>query len=563
VLEREPSHVHSLNLLGLIAQWDGKHKLAIKMFAMALAADDLNAACHFNIANSYEALHRRTDAVAHFKKAIALGMNDKSAEEFILQNPVAAAWLGRISGKWPLSIKNDELFGSIGIAPLAGDLLLRCALETINLTNVALEVLLGHVRSELLRMAVADPGGAYESNDDIAAFCCAIARQCFINEYVWAQTNEETELAAKLRNSSIERLQAAGDISQILLAAVAAYFPLHTLPRAEALLAKDWPEAAAGLVQQQLREPLEEARERGAIPALTAFEDSVSLQVMQQYEENPYPRWTGNPVATFAADRAHGKTGDSAKDSAPSQILIAGCGTGQQAVQTAQLFPASQVLAVDISRASLAYARRRTRELALRNIEYAQADILELGGIGRTFDRIDCIGVLHHLKEPETGWRVLLDLLPPDGEMRIGLYSEAARRSIVEARARIAERGYRATADDVRRFRQDIIRDSDHRRWQMLLRAKDFYNMSGCRDLLFNVMEHRFTIPRIGAFLRDNNLSFLGFEFVDNPENVEKFQQQFPGERALTNLDSWHDFEQANPETFLGMYVFGLRKNQN
>ncbi len=172
-------------------------------------------------------------------------------------------------------------------------------------------------------------------------------------------------------------------------------------------------------------------------------------------------------------------------------------------------------LPVDISRASLAYARRKTREEGLRNIEYAQADILNLGSIGRTFDLIESVGVLHHLADPKAGWRVLLSLLKPDGIMRIGLYSETARRSVVDARALIAERGFGATAEDIRMLRQVVIRDSNELRWKPLTRSGDFYSISGCRDMLFNVMEHRFTIPEIAAFLNENGLSFLGFELED------------------------------------------------
>jgi len=328
---------------------------------------------------------------------------------------------------------------------------------------------------------------------------------------------------------------------------------------AEALLRWQCPAALTGLVQQQICEPLEEMRERTAIPALTPVKDSVSLDVMRQYQDNPYPRWTINPLAAFAVDQARGKTVPTAERQGELEILIAGCGTGLHAIQVAQLYPNARVLAIDISLTSLAYARRKTRELGLRNIEYAQADILELGRLGRTFDRIESVGVLHHLADPKVGWRVLVALLRPGGKMRIGLYSEAARRVIVEARARIAERGYRATAEDIRKYRQDIIREAQ--RWKWLIGARDFYSMSGCRDLLFNVMEHRFTIPEIVAFLDANDLSFLSFEFFDEPV-MQSFQQQFRDAAALTNLDRWDSFETDHPETFWGMYLFMLRKNE-
>src|SRR4029453_14664497 len=73
-------------------------------------------------------------------------------------------------------------------------------------------------------------------------------------------------------------------------------------------------------------------------------------------------------------------------------VLIAGCGTGQQAVMTARRFAGARVLAVDLSIASLCYAKYRTDALGLNNIEYGQADILKLASLGRQFDLIACSG---------------------------------------------------------------------------------------------------------------------------------------------------------------------------
>jgi len=77
------------------------------------------------------------------------------------------------------------------------------------------------------------------------------------------------------------------------------------------------------------------------------------------------------------------------------------------AIETAQRFVGASVLAVDLSVASLAYAKRKTGALDRSNIEYAQADILKLGALERTFDLIESSGVLHHLADPYAGWRVL------------------------------------------------------------------------------------------------------------------------------------------------------------
>ncbi|MGF6426772.1 MULTISPECIES: class I SAM-dependent methyltransferase [Bradyrhizobium] len=557
ILAREPGHVQSLNLLGLMAQASGDHRAAAKAFAKAIAADEVNAACHYNAGNSYQALGNRSKAAAHFSKALALGM-DAKAVGFILQSPVVTSYVGRIASKWPLPVASSELFGSEGVAPLARDLFLRSAMEATTLASMQLEVLLGYARAELLRLGGEQGLDDGDVDDDVFGFACALARQCFINEYVYAQTEAESEGAGALRDRLLQDLASGTVISPLTLAVVAAYFPLHALPTADALLRRDWPATVAGLLRVQLREPREEMEERTAVATLTPIKNSVSVDVMRQYEENPYPRWTVNPLTAFAADRARGRTVASAEQQAERDILIAGCGTGSHAIQIAQVYPNARLLAVDISMTSLAYARRKTRELGLRNIDYAQADILELGSIDRSFDSIESVGVLHHLAEPLAGWRVLVSLLRPGGTMRIGLYSNLARRVIVEARDRIAACGYRATADDIRRRRQDIFREAD--KWKPLIGAKDFYSMSGCRDLLFNVMEHRLTIPVIAAFLSEHGLTFQGFEPFDDPAVLEQFRKTFQGTADETNLDQWHRFEVDHPETFWDMYVFMVQK---
>ena len=237
-------------------------------------------------------------------------------------------------------------------------------------------------------------------------------------------------------------------------------------------------------------------------------------------------------------------------------VLIAGCGTGQHAIETAQRFVGASVLAVDLSLASLAYAKRKTVALDRSNIEYAQADILKLGALGRTFDLIESSGVLHHLADPLAGWRVLLSLLRPGGFMMIGLYSEIARAEIVKTRAFIAERGYQATAGDIRRCRQALIAGGGE--FSNVIASVDFFSTSGCRDLLFHVQEHRFSIPEIARFIAQNGLAFVGFDL--DHFTLQRYIAKFPHDTAMSDLASWEMFERANPSTFSGMYQFWVQK---
>jgi ubiquinone/menaquinone biosynthesis C-methylase UbiE len=242
------------------------------------------------------------------------------------------------------------------------------------------------------------------------------------------------------------------------------------------------------------------------------------------------------------------------------KILIAGCGTGQDSLRVASSFQNSSVLAVDLSLSSLSYAIRKTKELSVTNIDYMQGDILKLGTLDRKFDIIESAGVLHHMEEPLVGWQVLVDLLKPQGLMRIALYSEIARKNIVEIREFIAKKGYDNSPKDIREFRAEIMNMStdSNSRIQTIINSKDFYSLSPCRDLLFHVQEHRFTLPQIANALEKMGLIFIGFDCGSQIEN--QFKAQYPSNEDLFSLQLWHQFEQDHPDTFVRMYQFWVQK---
>jgi len=222
-------------------------------------------------------------------------------------------------------------------------------------------------------------------------------------------------------------------------------------------------------------------------------------------------------------------------------------------------FPGATILAVDLSVTSLAYAKRKTQELGIGNIEYRQADILALASSTDRFDVIECTGVLHHLEDPLAGWNILCSLLRRAGVMRIGLYSEIARRHVVRAREFIVAKGFAATNDGIRACRTAILEQRDDELLARVVRGEDFYSLSGCRDLLFHVQEHRFTLPQIGGLLERLNLEFIGFEFADGAPAVG-YKERYSDDRSATNLANWHELEAVAPDTFAAMYQFWVRR---
>ena len=482
---------------------------------------------------------------------------------FLVLNDAIRDSMARATKAWPRLLSAEELVGSSSLAKLAEDRLLRALLESVPVCEVALERFATGLRFILLE----DARAAADSTiaEPLLGLYCALARQCFINNYVFAQSDVEIEQAQALRSELAAALASGAAIPTLSLVAVAAYFPLHSLPSAESLLDRPWPDAVGAVLAQQVRAPIEEQSLRTSMPVLTAIEDDVSIQVRAQYEESPYPQWTkaapaGSPKTVDAFIREKfplspfvelGKNGE-------FNILVAGCGTGRHSVDTACCFKAARILAVDLSLTSLCYAQRQTRALGLNTIQYAQADIMNLPSIGRTFDVIEAVGVLHHLADPFAAWRVLLSLLRPRGIMRLGLYSETARREIVAVRDFIAERGYRPTADGIRRCRQELLDFADDTPLKKVTSFWDFFGLNECRDLLFHSQEHRLALPEIAAFIAENNLQFLGFEL--DSRRRRNYAREFPADIAMTNLAQWHRYETDNPRTFINMYQFWVQK---
>jgi 2-polyprenyl-3-methyl-5-hydroxy-6-metoxy-1,4-benzoquinol methylase len=623
VLAIDPNHFEALHLLGVVSHQLGRSDLAAGLIAKAIALHDQDpalhctgsprakatvqnhdlAAAHSNLSIVMRALGDLPAALKAIQRSLRIEETENAkllfvgclrnltfiphgidlgddlaraisepwgrpsdlsqcAAKLVKRNGAIGACIRKIAAAWPRVPAPQELFTPKVLAEISTDRLLCCLLESTIVLDIDLERFLTALRRTILTAALGSD--SQEFGQANLRFFCAVAQQCFINGYVFSPTDEEKLQSEHLRARLVERLATEASFPEPWLVAIAAYFPLASLPQADLLIKRRWSAPVADLIARQVQEVREEQRSLNSIPRLTPFDDSVSLAVKQQYEESPYPRWIkASPVGQTTIE-AHlrqlfplANIPDVVKANG-AQILIAGCGTGQHSIETARQFPGARVLAIDLSLSSLCYAMRKTRELGLKNLEYAQADILKLQSIRRTFDVIEAAGVLHHLAEPMAGWRVLLSLLRPGGFMRIGLYSKLARQDIRPARAFISQRGYRPSAEDVRRCRQELVDFADGASLSTVVNWPDFFSTSSCRDLLFHVQEHQFTLPQIDDFLHENKLEFLGFDLPGGA--LQNFRQRFANQGTMTDLAFWHIFEVENPSLFKGMYQFWIRK---
>jgi len=395
---------------------------------------------------------------------------------------------------------------------------------------------------------------------NIRPLLAAMSLRSFYNEFVYQIPAKE---AIELKKIKIELSKPQDSEQKIdILALVGMYEPFELTDNEAKLLAKSMPSVYSLLWEKFYYEPLEELQLAESLKTLGNIDDDVSDKVRKQYEVNPYPRWQtitdsgsitfnqfiADQIPTFTLPTVYGlKT--------PIKILIAGCGTGRQAINRALLFTNSEITAIDITKRSLSYAKRMAKKYKIKNIKFIHSDILDADKLGEKFDYIECSGVLHHMKDPMQGWKVLKGLLNEGGLMNIGLYSKIARKEIIDFRQYLSEKEIITSPENIRKLRYDVIHDQLPVKLNHFKRTPDLASMSGCRDLLFHVSEHQMTIPQIKESLVNLDMKFL--RFVKDPIlALRKFKKEYPLPLSEENIDNWDDFEQKHNKTFTHMYQF-------
>ncbi len=286
------------------------------------------------------------------------------------------------------------------------------------------------------------------------------------------------------------------------------------------------------------------------------FAAPVTRAVAAQYGRWPYPVWQrANAIAPRSLRDVLAACGPGAPvlPRRPA-ILVAGCGTGREAMMFARQAPEAMVTAIELSETSLAVARTRCAGQA--NLRFLRHDLHAISELGERFDYIACAGVLHHLPDPEAGWAALAGVLAPGGAMQVALYSRIARLPIAAARRRLGALMDEAVSDDlIREARRRLIAApvagvSD---------SRDFFSTAGVHDLLFHVHEECFDVPRIARAIDALGLELLRFE-LPTPEDEARYRELAPHDPLFRDLAAWNAYEIRNPSTFAAMYRMTLAK---
>jgi 2-polyprenyl-3-methyl-5-hydroxy-6-metoxy-1,4-benzoquinol methylase len=250
-------------------------------------------------------------------------------------------------------------------------------------------------------------------------------------------------------------------------------------------------------------------------------------EVRNQYERFPYP--SCNPddekrrfYATHAEhlDMLNFCCFSGKKDfSKGFRTLVAGGGTGNAAITLAEQLRDTDALIVylDISQASMAIAQERARLRGLTNIVWKSGSILDIPQLELgEFDYINCMGVLHHLADPDAGLAALSSALKDDGAMGIMVYAKYGRTAIYQIQELL--RFINCDEDDMDvkvRNCKAVLSSLPKDHWFNLNRAAFEFEINsgdaGIYDLFLHSQDRAYSVPELYGFVEGAGLRVSRF----------------------------------------------------
>ncbi len=203
----------------------------------------------------------------------------------------------------------------------------------------------------------------------------------------------------------------------------------------------------------------------------------------------------------------------------------------------------ADIVCLDLSDASLAIARQRA---ALRGLEqrirWVHGSILDVAGLGLgRFDYISCLGVLHHLADPDEGLRALAQVLSDDGAMALMVYGRYGRLDVyaVQDLMRLINREAPGLPEQIANLKAALRGLSPA---HLLLRGRRreqieamIANEANLADTFLHVQDRAYTVPELYRFVEGAGLSVLNFTNFGRVVRVEYEPEVYLSDPALKN----------------------------
>ena len=410
-------------------------------------------------------------------------------------------------------------------------------IERHNIPHYPVEKLLILGRREVLERAAAG-----QNIQAFQPFLAALACQLLLNDGLYFTTKEEQAVLSTLNLDG-------EDVNTLLLQLCYAPFE-QTMT-----LWQQHKDTLENAKLHQLSEDLAFYQEVASANELGEINDETSKTVQSFYMQNPYPKWKSLVFEPVPLERLFEMNG--LKPHAKIKALIAGCGTGKQAVEMALANPTAQITAIDLSPTSLAYAKLMAKNYDVSNINFKLLDILDVASLNIKFDYIMSTGVIHHMSSPQDGLNALSGVLTPEGLMLLGFYSATARTDLVtyqqEMMATLAG-DETLNPTTLSRWRSQLSPGDIQRKW---FNSHDFFNLNGLMDALFHPQQSEYTLMEMQDLLDIAGLTFAQMAVSSKCKTLYKQAlEDFPVMGGDEQLSKWHIFELSNPHFFDGMYNF-------
>jgi len=237
--------------------------------------------------------------------------------------------------------------------------------------------------------------------------------------------------------------------------------------------------------------------------------DRIAQKLSEMYDQYPYPspraeckqfRELANLLKLFSSETEYPLRGKS--------VLDAGTGTGHRLISAALACKDTSFKGIELSPKPLKIARQSAVEAGVGNVEFIQANLMQLNDRFERQDIVVCMGVLHHLSDPAAGLRQLVRCVRDDGFLFLYIYGKHGsrgrmrRKRIVSLLAGQEKENFELGISLVK----DLGFDSFDYGWNMSADNEESINAL-IVDCYLNVHEHQFDVDDIARLFLDSGLA--------------------------------------------------------
>ncbi|KKL69197.1 hypothetical protein LCGC14_2117360 [marine sediment metagenome] len=201
------------------------------------------------------------------------------------------------------------------------------------------------------------------------------------------------------------------------------------------------------------------------------------------------------------------------------RILVAGGGTGDAVMYLGEQLRETdaEIVYVDLSESCMDIAKRRAAIRRLTNVTWLRGSLLDLPEMGLPpFDYINCVGVLHHLEEPEAGLKALRAVLKDDGAMGLMVYARYGRAGVYQMQElmRIVNRDeddHQGKLDNAKAVLNALPETNWFKKAEHLTPDHREMGDAGIYDLLLHSTDKAYSVPELYDFLDTCRLHLATF----------------------------------------------------